>query len=49
MKVSSMSFYIHISHYVIVKKDSDLTLKNAIKPLYTETIGYIYLSNLGKI
>ena len=49
MKVSSMSFYIHVSHYVIVKKNSDLTLKNAIKPLYIESIGYIYLSNLGKI
>ena len=42
MKVSSMSFYIHVSHYVIVKKNSDLTLKNAIKP-YIYEIYRVYL------
>ena len=49
MKVLSIRFYIYVSHYVIVKKNSDLTLKNAITPLYIKSIGYIYLSNLGKI
>ena len=42
MKVSSIRFYIYVSHYVIVKKNSDLTLKNAIKP-YIYEIYRVYL------
>ena len=42
MKVSCERFSIYESHYVIVKKNSDLTLKNAIKP-YIYEIYRVYL------
>ena len=42
MKVSCIRFPIYVSHYVIVKKNSDLTLKNAIKP-YIYEIYRVYL------
>lgn len=42
MKVSGVRFFIYVSHYVIVKKNSDLTLKNAIKP-YIYEIYRVYL------
>ena len=42
MKVSFIRFSIYVSHYVIVKKNSDLTLKNAIKP-YIYEIYRVYL------
>ena len=42
MKVSCIGFFIYVSHYVIVKKNSDLTLKNAIKP-YIYEIYRVYL------
>ena len=42
MKVSCIGFSIYVCHYVIVKKNSDLTLKNAIKP-YIYEIYRVYL------
>ena len=42
MKVSCIRFSIYVTHYVIVKKNSDLTLKNAIKP-YIYEIYRVYL------
>lgn len=42
MKVSCIRFSIYVSHYVIVKKNSDLTLKNAIKT-YMYEIYRVYL------
>ena len=42
MKVPCIRFSIYVSHYVIVKKNSDLTLKNAIKP-YIYEIYRVYL------